>query len=126
MRYIRRYWMYIFTTEGRAGRVEYLIWMIITLNLSICILDISDYLLPILAGGEEVWPESPVYDWALLTGYILLTALHGFMLARRMHDIGWSRWYLFLPLPVPLLILLFALVPGQRRENRFGPPPAPL
>jgi len=45
---------------------------------------------------------------------------------RRLHDIGWSGWWILLA-PIPLAGLCQALMltsmPGQRADNRFGPPP---
>ena len=43
---------------------------------------------------------------------------------RRLHDIGWSGWWVLLgPVPVAGWVLTFLLssLPGQRTENRFGP-----
>lgn len=48
---------------------------------------------------------------------------------RRLHDVGWSGWWILLaPIPFAGLAqaLMLASMPGQRAENRFGPPPVKL
>jgi uncharacterized membrane protein YhaH (DUF805 family) len=47
---------------------------------------------------------------------------------RRLHDIGWSGWWVALtPVPVAgwMQGILLLVLPGQRAANRFGPPVAP-
>ena len=42
-------------------------------------------------------------------------------MARRLHDIGASAWWLLLCLPLlPLAGLILLVAPSQREENRFG------
>ena len=44
---------------------------------------------------------------------------------RRQHDIGLSGWFIlvfFLPFG-SLVLLVFALIPSQKRDNRWGPVP---
>ena len=45
---------------------------------------------------------------------------------RRQHDIGLSGWFILLGL-IPtfgsLIIIVFALIPSQKHENRWGPVP---
>jgi uncharacterized membrane protein YhaH (DUF805 family)/cold shock CspA family protein len=60
--------------------------------------------------------------------FVLGTLLPGLgMTVRRLHDIGLSGWLCLLIL-IPsfgsLIILIFALVPTQARENKWGPVPA--
>ncbi|WP_352724417.1 DUF805 domain-containing protein [Mesorhizobium sp. M0500] len=60
--------------------------------------------------------------------FLLATALPWFGLnVRRLHDIGLTGW-LFLLFLIPtfgtVIILIFALIPTQPRENKWGPVPA--
>ena len=46
---------------------------------------------------------------------------------RRIHDIGLSGWFYLLilaPYVGGLILFVFALIPSQTRENRWGPVPA--
>jgi uncharacterized membrane protein YhaH (DUF805 family)/cold shock CspA family protein len=60
--------------------------------------------------------------------FLLATFLPGLgMTVRRLHDIGLSGWLylvIFIPTIGSLIILVFALIPTQRRENQWGPVPA--
>ena len=59
--------------------------------------------------------------------FLLATFLPGLgMTVRRLHDIGLSGWlYLVILIPTfgSLIILVFALIPTQARENKWGPVP---
>ena len=47
------------------------------------------------------------------------------VLVRRLHDTGRTAWWLLLAI-VPfgsLVLLIFAVIAGERRENRYGPEP---
>lgn len=49
------------------------------------------------------------------------------MSVRRQHDIGLSGWFylvIFIPSIGTLILLVFALIPSQKRENKWGPAPA--
>ncbi|RUY72621.1 DUF805 domain-containing protein, partial [Mesorhizobium sp. M7A.F.Ca.CA.001.05.1.1] len=60
--------------------------------------------------------------------FVLATLLPSLgMTVRRIHDIGLSGWlYLVVLIPTigSLIILVFALIPTQARENQWGPVPA--
>ncbi|UWQ19155.1 DUF805 domain-containing protein [Jannaschia sp. M317] len=74
-------------------------------------------------------------------GWMFILVIAAFMVptlavaVRRLHDIGWSGWWLlltFLPFG-QLAIMIMSVLPGQATENRWGPPvsadvasPAPL
>jgi uncharacterized membrane protein YhaH (DUF805 family) len=59
--------------------------------------------------------------------FVLATLLPGLGLAvRRQHDIGLSGWYsLFVLVPSlgSLVLLVFSLIPSQKRDNKWGPVP---
>ncbi|HEX7944749.1 MAG TPA: DUF805 domain-containing protein [Phenylobacterium sp.] len=112
--------------RGRARRRAFWLWTIVILPW--------DYLF--------LWADDPLPQMVLGTAFWL-------QVIRRLHDIGVSGWWLVAALlaevtlaPVaanptnpawlaalPGLLLAAGLVglgavPGQRSENRFGPPPA--
>jgi len=43
---------------------------------------------------------------------------------KRCHDIGISGWW-SLSLIVPVIVLVWVFVPGNKGDNRYGPPPPP-
>ena len=49
------------------------------------------------------------------------------MSVRRQHDIGLSGWFylvIFIPSVGTLILLVFALIPSQKHDNKWGPAPA--
>lgn len=62
---------------------------------------------------------------------LILTAMLGYLMVlpvsvRRLHDIGWSGWWvllLFVPFVFAALFLALLFWPGTKEANRFGPPP---
>ncbi len=105
----------VFTHHGRIGRLRYLAW---TLLLSVTTLATAA-LISVLIGIA-----SPFGLVLISLAGIALTVV-GFQIgARRLHDIGWSGWWLLLTL-VPYLGGLFAVVlmavPGTAMANRYGP-----
>jgi uncharacterized membrane protein YhaH (DUF805 family) len=71
--------------------------------------------------------EAPAVTLTLSVVFMLATFLPGLGLAvRRQHDIGLSGWYSLVAL-VPslgsLVLLVFSLIPSQKRDNRWGPGP---
>lgn len=48
------------------------------------------------------------------------------VLVRRLHDVGRSGWWIlvgFVPLIGDVVLLIFALLPSQPGQNRYGPSP---
>ena len=71
--------------------------------------------------------EEPYITIGLTGLYFLLTFLPFIALSvRRQHDIGLSGW-LYLLILVPyiggLILFVFALIPSQRHDNKWGPVP---
>ncbi|MER9053287.1 MULTISPECIES: DUF805 domain-containing protein [unclassified Mesorhizobium] len=115
-----------FNFAGRARRKEYwgycLFWtiaLIVVIGIGVFIDD---------AMGNLDNSELPAVTVGLFGLFLLATALPWFGLnVRRLHDIGLTGW-LFLLFLIPtfgtVIILIFALIPTQPRENQWGPVPA--
>lgn len=110
---------------GRARRKEFwgyfLFWMISLLVIA------GIGLFTDVEVGNIDSDVSPVITVGLGGAFLLATFLPGLgMIVRRLHDIGLSGW-LYLVILIPtiggLVILVFALIPTQMRENQWGPVP---
>lgn len=106
--------------RGRIGRLRYMAWS--------CVLTVV--FIPAFAVFAVLgYSLSSVMAMiaAAISGVIALVV--GMRIgAQRLHDIGWSAWWLLLmlvPLANNLFPLLLMLVPGNLGANRFGPPPPP-
>ncbi|MER9299854.1 DUF805 domain-containing protein [Mesorhizobium sp. M0621] len=115
-----------FNFAGRARRKEYwsyfLFWVVSLL----------------IIGGIGLFADNEMGNFdssvsaAVTVGlcgtFVLATLLPSLgMTVRRIHDIGLSGWlYLVVLIPTigSLIILVFALIPTQARENQWGPVPA--
>lgn len=110
---------------GRARRKEYwgyaLFWTIAFVALLIAGLMLDE-----ASGALESGRDLPVASFGIVGTFMVATFFPGMALAvRRLHDIGVSGW-LVLIVVIPLgwlVMLVFALVPTQKRENRWGPMP---
>ncbi|MER8466779.1 DUF805 domain-containing protein [Mesorhizobium sp. M1396] len=114
-----------FNFAGRARRKEYwgyfLFWVVSLL----------------IIGGIGLFADNEMGNFdssvsaAVTVGlcgtFVLVTLLPSLgMTVRRIHDIGLSGWlYLVVLIPTigSLIILVFALIPTQARENQWGPVP---
>lgn len=98
--------------EGRARRMEY--WMFVLVNLIISI---------VLAIIEFVLGSPGVIGWL----YALAVLIPGIAVSvRRLHDTDRSGWWLLLaliPLIGAIVLLVFMLQEGGPGTNRFGPNP---
>ncbi|TIS58655.1 MAG: DUF805 domain-containing protein [Mesorhizobium sp.] len=111
---------------GRARRKEYwgyfLFWVISSIVVAGVGLFIDE------AIGNFDGNESAVVTVGLCGLFLLATFLPSLGLTvRRIHDIGLSGWFyllVFIPTIGSLIILVFALIPTQGRENQWGPVPA--
>lgn len=114
-----------FNFGGRARRKEYwgyfLFWVVSLL----------------IIGGIGLFADTEMGNFdssvsaavtvGLCVTFVLATLLPSLgMTVRRIHDIGLSGWlYLVILIPTigSLIILVFALIPTQARENQWGPVP---
>ncbi|AGB43496.1 putative membrane protein [Mesorhizobium australicum WSM2073] len=115
-----------FNFAGRARRKEYwgycLFWVV-------CLLIVGGIgIFTDIEMGNFDTDVSAAVTVGLCGTFLLATLLPGLgMTVRRLHDIGLSGW-LYLVILIPsigsLIILVFALIPTQARENQWGPVPA--
>ncbi|MCV3211794.1 DUF805 domain-containing protein [Mesorhizobium sp. YC-39] len=112
-----------FNFAGRARRKEYwgyfLFWTIALLVIG----GIGVFIDDTMANLDEL----PAVTIGLCGLFLLATVLPWLGLnVRRLHDIGLTGWLVLLVL-IPtfgsLIILIFALIPTQGRENQWGPVP---
>jgi uncharacterized membrane protein YhaH (DUF805 family) len=94
--------------EGRARRKEY--WMFGLLNIliffALSILSLIPYLGIIFS-----------ILWGIFMLGILVPSIA--VAIRRMHDVGKSGWYMF----IPIYSLILACTEGEHRTNQYGPDP---
>lgn len=111
--------------SGRARRKEFwgfcLFW---TIGLAVIVgvgLSVD------LGSGIEQGDDLPIVMIGLVVLYILLTFLPWVaLLVRRLHDLGLTGWLAvlcFLPYVGWLATLVFALIPTQAGDNKWGPVP---
>ena len=113
---INKYFLDVFKNhyvdfKGRATRKQYWLYVLFTF--------IAFF---ILAAMLSFFGKTGDIIYALCQLAILLPSLA--ILARRLHDTNKSAWWLLLEL-VPfigaLVLFVFALLPSNEGENRFGP-----
>lgn len=103
-------WKKYATFTGRARRTEY--WMFILFNFLVTfVLSFIDGLLG-LAGDNGYGPLYGIYALAVFIPTLAVGV-------RRMHDTDHSGWWLLLP----IVNLIFSLLPGTVGPNRFGADP---
>ena len=108
----------LFQLRGRIGRVRYLAYSV-AFGALVFVATVAGMAVTGEGGGAEF------VKWlSVLAGAVLGVMVGG----RRLHDLGRTRW-IALALLVPIVNLAVGLwlscAPGERGENRFGPPPAP-
>jgi uncharacterized membrane protein YhaH (DUF805 family) len=106
-----------FSASGRIGRVRYIGYSI---GWSV--------LVGILAGVMMAFAKgsglAPVIGIAVFAAYAALVVIQVLLTIQRCHDFNTSGWVSLLIL-IPLVNLLFWLIPGTPGRNRFGPPAPP-
>ena len=100
--------------RGRARRTEY--WMFVLFHAVV---------MAVLAtlGGTVHEAFFGVLGFYYVATVLPLTAL----IARRLHDVGYSGWLQLVNL-LPfgfVVVLVFMVLPGTRGPNQYGPEPAP-
>lgn len=99
--------------SGRASRIE--VWFVVPFVIPLFFIGLS-YV-------SEAFLEQ--YYMGILIAALALFWLIFSLFCRRLHDIGFSAWMIFLALtPVigGFLLLVASLLPGMPGMNRFGPP----
>lgn len=110
---------------GRARRKEYWSYALFWL-LAFILLLAGSLLLDASSGNFDSGRDLPIATFGIVGTFMVATFFPGIaLMARRLHDIGLTGW-LALVVVIPLgwlVMLVFALVPTQKRENRWGPIP---
>jgi uncharacterized membrane protein YhaH (DUF805 family) len=105
----------------RIGRLELLIWFVVSiLGSSIILLIVGSVTNTAIVVERTRYPLSQALCLILATVVILKAVVS------RFHDIGWSGWaviVMFVPLVDIAVLLLLLVVPGQKRPNLYGEPP---
>lgn len=115
-----------FNFAGRARRKEYwgycLFWTIALMVL----IGIGVFTDAEIGNFDNA--EVPAMTVGLFGLFLLATFLPSLgMIVRRLHDLGLTGWLcllILIPTFGSLIILVFALIPTQGRENQWGPVPA--
>ncbi|RRI02688.1 DUF805 domain-containing protein [Mesorhizobium tamadayense] len=113
--------------SGRARRKEFwgfcLFWtigLVVAIGVGLSV-DLS-------RGDVEGGGDEPIVMFGLFGLYVLLTILPWVaLIVRRLHDLGLTGWLAilcFLPYVGGLATLVFALIPTQGGDNKWGPVPA--
>lgn len=115
-----------FNFAGRARRKEY--WSY-CLFWTVCLLIIVGIgIFADIEMGNFDNAEVPAMTIGLFGMFLLATFLPSLgMIVRRLHDLGLTGWLclvILIPTFGSLIILVFALIPTQGRENQWGPVPA--
>lgn len=113
--------------RGRARRKEYwgfyLFWVIVFVVLLVAGVTMDEALGHFVAGESP-----PIVTLGLVGPFILATLVPSIAVTvRRIHDLGLSGWFyllILLPYVGGLIIFVFALIPSQAHENKWGPVPA--
>lgn len=113
--------------SGRARRREYWAFMLFFFVVLIA-LSFAGVALDFGLGNMAPGDEFPVATAALPALFTLASVIPAIAVGvRRQHDIGLSGWF-YLVVLVPtvgmLVLLVFALIPSQMQDNRWGPAPA--
>ena len=101
----------LFSTEGRFGRIRYLMY---TMGISLLGMVVASILLMIPVIGVFL-------ALALYVGIFVVTV---FLTIQRCHDFNTTGW-LSLLIIVPLVPLIFYLIPGSKGGNNYGLQPPP-
>ncbi|TDQ15195.1 uncharacterized membrane protein YhaH (DUF805 family) [Algoriphagus boseongensis] len=102
----------IFSPEGRIGRTEY--------GLTIILAYVFIFIASIII--QEMDPNNGILAMILLVCYVLLFIIITAQGAKRCHDRGNSGWFQFIPFYG--FWMLFA--PGEKGINKYGPNPKGL
>ncbi len=92
---------------GRIGRMQFIKQLLLSLVSTVAIVFLA------------VWADPERREGAGIAGFLIFLAIAARTASTRLHDLGWSGWWLVTLVPVPLLFILR----GTRGPNRYGPDP---
>lgn len=108
-----------FSDDGRIGRLRYLAYLMgggLLINIAASVLSVMLAPVPVV-------PNLTIL--VSIVSFVVLMWLAVICGVKRAHDFNASGWW-FIASLIPLLgTLIFALVPGTKGGNRYGPPPPP-
>ena len=111
----------LFSLSDRVGRLRYFTYTLVAMTCSgLALLPV--YLIALLlpdALGRLVALSSYI-----IVKNVIVPMIFFIMSIRRLHDLNANGWWSLLLLLSPYAALVLMALPGQRTENRFGPPPA--
>ena len=107
----------LWSASGRIGRLRLIAWSM----FSYLVAGLVAVLLGVVAGASASSGFSLVSTLAV---YGVCVVFGGLLTIQRCHDMNWTGWASLLAI-IPLVGLIFWLVPGTAGENRFGAPPPP-
>lgn len=104
--------------SGRANRMEFWMFMLFSILISIALNAIDNYVVPVEA-LRDIGILGAIYSLAVLIPSIAVAV-------RRLHDINRSAWWL-LVLLIPVLglviMIVFCLLESTPGDNKYGPNP---
>ncbi len=92
---------------GRIGRKQFIGQLVLSLVATVGMVLLA------------IWADEARREGAGIAGFVIFMAIATRTTAARLHDLGWSGWWMVTILPVPLLFVLR----GTRGPNRYGPDP---
>ncbi len=104
--------MKLFSAQGRIGRLRYLAYVTGWSLLLYLVIGVAALL------GETLGMALVLLAYAAMIWFGVLCAI------KRCHDCGYSGWW-SLSAFIPLIGLIWFVLPGDKVANRFGPPPPP-
>lgn len=110
------------TFSGRASRSEFWLWVLFTLILMAITRLVDATVVGPMLGFGSFQPEAGQPLSLLVSLALLLPSVA--VAARRLHDIGYSAWWLligFIPI-IGVLVLIYFYVQPSEETNSFGSP----
>lgn len=107
----------LWSAQGRIGRLRLIAWTM----FSYLVAGVAVGVVGAVA-GRSASPALSIATMVIVYGVVLVFA--GLLTIQRCHDMNWTGWAALLVV-VPLVGLIFWLVPGTPGDNRYGAPPPP-
>lgn len=111
--------------RSRARRKEF--WgFVLFVYLGLAILGVIGVALDFAIGNID-YEEPYITIGVVVLGWLAIILPSISIMVRRQHDIGLSGWFyllVFVPYVGGLILFVFALIPSQKHDNKWGPVPA--
>lgn len=112
--------------RGRMGRLRFSAWS----TLAGVVMWVSSFALGFFMGafddfdGVPAHAESDAPVLLVLLPVLVCGVWFAILLVKRSHDMNWSGWTSLWTV-IPLVVLLWYVLPGSPEENRYGAPAPP-